>query len=316
MPGPTVLVAGETLVDFIPQSPGRLADVEGFTRRAGGAPANVAVGLARLGETPWLCTTLSTDPFGDFLAERLAEEGIPDQLVTRVDRPTSLAFVSHDDEAERSFAFFREDTADVHFETGQVTEPTLRAADYLVVGGVTLTDDPARSATFALVERAFAADCRVVFDPNTRPELWDEDPTPTYERMLSLSDVVRATREDFVPTALPTGGDLGQWLLDRGPDTVLLTEGSSGARVVSGPDAPWGAGEWHHDGYDPGEVVDTTGAGDAFLAGALAALVDGADPAELLSFATAVAAVATTDAGAMAALPDRDAVETFREDRS
>src|SRR6056297_3893127 len=97
---PSVVVAGEMLVDFIPDSTGPLAAVETFDRRAGGAPANVAVGLARLEETPWLCTTLSTDPFGEFLAARLEDEGIPGQFITRVDNSTALAFVSHGEDAD------------------------------------------------------------------------------------------------------------------------------------------------------------------------------------------------------------------------
>jgi fructokinase len=311
----SIVVAGEMLVDFIPATRGSLAEVESFNRRAGGAPANVAVGLARLGETPWLCTTLSTDPFGDFLAERLAAEAVPNRFVTRVDRPTTLAFVSHDSDGDRAFSFYRENAADTHLQTDVVGDETLAAADWLVVGGVTLTVEPARSATFELVDRARAAGCRVVFDPNTRPELWGEDPTATVERMLSSTDLLKATREDFAQTSIPDDGGFPARLLDFGPDTVLLTEGAAGATAVADADAPWGPGEWIHGGYETDDVVDTTGAGDAFLAGAVAALADGRGPAETLAFANAVAALTTTERGAMTALPDRTAVDQFQERR-
>ena len=310
---PDVLVAGECLVDFIPTEPGPLADVEGFHRRAGGAPANVAVGLARLGETPWLCTTLSTDPFGEFLAETLAAEGLRDRFFTRVDRPTTLAFVSHGPDADREFTFYRENAADTRLDTSVVDDGTLAAVETVVVGGVPLSVEPSRSATFELVERAREAGCRIVFDPNTRPELWaDEDElTATLERMVGLTDVLKASREDFEPTAFPTDGGFAAGLLESEPDTVLLTTGGSGATVVAGPDSPWGRGEWHHLGYEA-DVVDTTGAGDAFLAGAVAALADGEGPEETLAFANTVAAVATTAGGAMAPLPDRETVAEFR----
>jgi len=305
------LVAGEALVDFIPETAGPLASVRAFERRAGGAPANVAVALARLGAAPWFCTALSTDPFGTFLAERLAAEGLPDRFVVRVDRPTTLAFVSHAGGSEPSFTFYRNGTADVHLDTGVVDDATLSTVDRVVVGGVTLTAEPGRSATFDLVERARAAGCRIVFDPNTRPELWgDADPTPTVARMCRLTDVLRATAADLAPTALP-GGPFPGGLLDAGPDTVLVTRGADGATAVAGPDSPWGAGEWHHPGYDA-DVRDATGAGDAFLAGALVALAEGSGPAETLSFANAVGAATTTAAGAMAALPDRAAAERIR----
>jgi fructokinase len=311
MTDPRIVVAGETLVDFIPATTGPLPDVETFDRRAGGAPANVAVGLTRLGERPWLCTTLSTDGFGDFLASTLDDEGVPDRFITRVDRPTALAFVSHESDGDRRFTFFRDDTADVRLRTDVVDDATLAAAEWIVVGGVTLTHDPARTATFELVKRARDAGCRIAFDPNTRPELWDEDPTATLDRMLSLTDLLKATRDDFAPTAIATGGDIARRLLERGPDTVLVTEGADGARAVASETAPWGRGEWTHGSDDPDDVVDATGAGDAFLAGALTAIVEGTGPTETLAFANAVAAVATTGDGAMAALPDRQTVDAF-----
>ncbi len=308
---PSVLVAGEMLVDFIPKRPGPLSEVETFDRLAGGAPANVAVGLAHLEETPWLCTTLSTDPFGEFLAARLEDEGIPERFVTRVDNSTALAFVSHGEDADREFSFHRERTADTVLQTDVVDTATLSAVDWLVVGGVTLSAEPSRSATFELVERAQAAGCRIVFDPNTRPELWakSDDMTLTLERMLRRTDVLKATRDDFEPTAIDAGGDgFAERLLEKGPEIVLLTEGTAGARAVAESDSAWGDGEWHHSGYEI-DAVDTTGAGDAFLAGAITALVGGSEPTETLAFANAVAALATTEGGAMTALPDRATVD-------
>jgi len=313
----SVLVAGETLVDFIPESTGPLAEIETFHRRPGGAPANVAVGLARLGETPWLCTTLSTDPFGEFLADTLATEGIPKKYITHTDKPTALAFVSHGADADREFSFHRELTADTVLQTDVVDTATLQRLDWVVVGGVTLSAEPSRSATFELVERAREAGCGIVFDPNTRPELWTKhnDMTLTIERMLRYTDVLKATAEDFEPTAIATDGEFVERLRAYGPQLVFLTEGKSGARAVGGPASPWGVGEWHHPGYQLDGVVDTTGAGDAFVAGMVAALADRKGPDETLAFANAVAAVSTTESGAMNALADRPAVELFREQR-
>ena len=313
----SILVAGEMLVDFIPHAAGPLAEVETFDRRAGGAPANVAVGLARLDARPWFCTTLSTDPFGAFLADRLEAEGVPDRFVTRVDNATALAFVSHGETGDREFSFHRERTADTVLQTDVVDTATLSAVDWLVVGGVTLSAEPSRSATFELVDRAQEAGCGIVFDPNTRPELWAkaDDMTLTLERMLRRTDVLKATREDFAPTAINTSSEgFAERLLEKGPEIVLLTEGTAGARAVATDDSAWGRGEWHHAGYEV-EAVDTTGAGDAFLAGAIASLDESDEPTDTLAFANAVAALATTDGGAMTALPDRAAVDRFMEEQ-
>ncbi|TQQ79178.1 carbohydrate kinase [Halonotius terrestris] len=314
---PSVLVAGEALIDFIPDHPGALSHVETFDRRAGGAPANVAVGLARLEETPWLCSTISTDPFGEFLAERLASEGLPERFITRVENSTTLAFVSHGENADREFSFHRQRTADTVLQTDVVDTATLSAVDWVVVGGVTLSSEPARSATFKLVERARAADCRIVFDPNTRPELWTDtdDMTLTFDQMLEQTDVLKMTREDFEATAFnTTNEDFAERLLQKGPEIVLLTEGQAGARAIAESDSPWGGGKWQHPGYEI-DAVDTTGAGDAFLAGAITAFVENRSPSKLLAFANAVAALATTEGGAMTALPDRDAVNDLMEGR-
>ncbi|MFB6295830.1 MAG: carbohydrate kinase [Halobacteriales archaeon] len=318
MTDPEALVAGEVLIDFIPETPGPLATVESFTRRPGGAPANVAVGLARLDRTPWFCTALSTDPFGQRLRTALTEEGIPERyFTTEADRRTALAFVAHDETGDREFTFYRDDTADTHLDTGVVPDATLDSVAAVVVGGVTLTVEPARSATLDLIERASEGGCTVVFDPNERPELWDPgvDRRETIERALAGVDVLKASREDLAELGIEPGADSPEELLDHGPHAAFLTRGSEGAELVAGEGSPWGAGAWDHPGYEPDGVVDATGAGDAFTAGVVAALVDGEGPAETLAVANAVAAAATTARGAMTALPDRDAVERLRADR-
>ncbi len=307
-----ILVAGETLVDFIPDRPGPLGSVESFSRRAGGAPANVAVGLARLDRAPWFWTRIGTDPFGDFLADTLASYGVPDRLVERDDgAKTALAFVTHDESADRQFSFYRDDTADTRLRPDGVPEDVLDDVEWVYAGGVMLASEPARSATLELVERA---DCPVVFDPNARPELWrDFDFAATVEDVLGTVEVVKATDEDLHAAGIEGDGPetLARAVLDRGPHTVFLTSGETGAYAVSTDAAPWGASEVRHGGYEV-EAVDTTGAGDAFTAGALAALADGEPLEAVLAFANAVAAATVTAPGAMTALPDRATVATVR----
>jgi fructokinase len=312
MSTPKILVAGETLVDFLPDRPGPLRAVEGFTRRAGGAPANVAIALARLGERPWFLSNISTDAFGEFLAATLDEQGIPDRFLTRDgDHRTMLAFVAHDASADRSFTFYRTATADQHIDPGVVGNDTLEKLPWVALGGVALASEPARSRLLDFAERAHKYDCTLVFDPNSRPELWPD--VATYERaleaMLALTDVCKVSDEDLVDTRFADRSP--DSLLDAGPHTVLSTRGADGARVVAGERAPWGPAEHEHGGYAV-EPTDTTGAGDAFLAGALYALADGQSLDETLAFANAVAALTTTEHGAIAALPDRKTVMRLR----
>jgi len=317
--GHSVLVAGETLVDFLPGTRGPLATVESFTRRPGGAPANVAVGLARLGETPWFWTRVGDDPFGESLVGTLESEGVPDRFVERdPEARTTLAFVAHDEDADRGFTFYRDGTADTRMEPGRVPDEVLGSVEWVVAGGVTLAGGPSRRATLDLLERAAGAGATVAFDPNFRPELWaDGEFESTVGGALEHVDVLKATAGEL--RALGFEGEdeagLARAVLGSaaGPHTVLTTLGGAGARAEAGAEAPWGPTTATHAGY-PVEPVDTTGAGDAFLAGAVASFVGGeTDLSGVLAFANAVAAVTTTAAGAMTALPTREAVRTFRE---
>ena len=318
-----VLVAGEALIDFIPEGERSLVDTETFHRRAGGAPANVAVGLARLGEPPLFRTRLSTDPFGDHLANTLSENGVRPDLIERdPDAPTTLAFVSLDADAERSFSFHRNGTADTRMRADDIADETIAGVEWVHGGGVTLADDPSRTATLDLLERAGKAGATVSFDPNARPELFDEGEFVEHcRRALGLVDVVKATAEDLLETGVLDGDDrnaagLAGSICEQGPHTALVTRGSDGALARSTPEAPWNPTDTalvvEHGGYDV-EAADTTGAGDAFTAGAIWSLAGGEPLRDALGFANAVAALSTTEAGAMSALPTRTDVETLRD---
>jgi len=308
------LVVGECIVDLHPEGAesGDHGDAGTYARRPGGAPANVAVGLARLGEAPALWTRLGRDGFGDFLAATLREEGIPDTYVERdAGAPTGLAVVALDADGDRSFSLYLDGTASTRLESGRIDDDALAAVDWLHVGGVELAHEPSRSAVFDLLERTPDA-VTVSFDPNARPSLWREFDYPdTLTRALRDVDVLVASAEDLDPAGYEgTPEAVASAVVADGPHTALVTRGATGAYARSTADAPWGAGTADHPGFDA-DVVDTTGAGDAFTAGAIAALDEGSSLSDALRFGNAVGARATTAQGAMAALPTRERVEAF-----
>jgi fructokinase len=299
---PRILVAGES--------------VESFSKRPGGAPANVSVGLARLDAAPAFWTRVGADPFGDFLVDALRDNGVPTDLVERdPDAKTSLAFVSLGEDAEREFSFYRDGTADTRMEPGTLADETFAEIDWLHVGGVTLADEPSRSATFDTMRRAGEAGATVSFDPNARPELWtDFSFADSMREAFALADVVKVAPEDLSGMNLSGDGGaatISREVCDLGPHTALVTLGGEGAYGYATADAPWGETEAEHGGYEV-DPVDTTGAGDAFTAGVVTALSSGESLSEALAFANAVAALTTTAEGAMTALPDREAVAAFR----
>ena len=309
---PDILVAGECLVDFIPDRPGPLGEVEQFDRRAGGAPANVAVRLAALGPAPLLWTRLGAGPFGSYLAETLDAHGIPEEFVVRdEDAKTTLAFVAHDEDADRVFTFYRNNTADTRFAPGRIPDGMLSDLSWVAFGGVCLATEPARSAMLDLASRASEHDCEVIFDPNARPELWDGGFPEAFAEACARSTVVKATPEDLAAAGISgTPEELLDAILELGPTTAALTLGDEGAVATAADDAPWGPTTAEHGGFSV-DAVDATGAGDAFLAGLVRALADDRALGRALAFANATAAVATTSEGAMSAPIDRDRVEAL-----
>jgi fructokinase len=237
-PAPDVLVAGECLIDFIPDRPGPLSTVERFDRRAGGAPANVAVRLAGLGTAPPLWTRLGSDPFGEYLERTLSGYGLPDRFVVRdPDAKTTLAFVAHDADSDRGFSFYREGTADTRFQPGTVPDAVLSELSWVAFGGVCLSTERARSAMLELAERAREHGCTTVFDPNARPDLWDGGFADAVEAALEVTDVLKTTPEDLAAAGIE--GDPEELLeaaLGMGPHTALVTLGApSLARATPSP---------------------------------------------------------------------------------
>ncbi len=314
-----ILVAGETLIDFVPERAGPLADVPGFERRPGGAPANVAVALARLESPPLFWTRVGADPFGRYLERTLTDHGLPDRFLERdPTAKTSLAFVTHDETGDREFTFYRDGTADTRLEPSRVDDATLADCEWVHAGGVALASGSARAATLDLLERAAAADCTVSFDPNLRPELWSDEGSfaSVVGDALAHVDVCLATETELA--ALGFEGEsaraLARATIEEGPvHTAFVTRGSAGSVAVAGSDAPWPAATAEHPGFAV-DAVDTTGAGDAFVAGAIVALRDGRDLETTVTFANAVGARATTARGGMTALPTREEAAALLEE--
>lgn len=318
MESPRVLVAGEALIDFVPAEAGTLDQVESFTRRAGGAPANVAVGLASLEVPSTLWTRLGDDPFGDVLADRLDDAGVDDTLVHRDSgAATGLAFLARTGD-DRSFTFVRNGSADTRLQQGAVSDEYLRDTEWVHLGGFALSVEPARSAILDLAERAVDHGCTVSVDPNVRPEAW----TNTAELrtvtgwLLDTADVVFATPEELETLGFDgTDNDaLAAAVAGRGPDTVVLTLGADGATAYTTAESPYD-GPATHEGFSV-SVVDNTGAGDAFVAGAIGTLVNGSPLSDAIAVGNAMGALTTTAVGAIEAMPTSTRVETLLDDDS
>ena len=278
-----VLCFGEALVDFFPERPGlALEECDVFHRQLGGAPANVAVGVARLGARAGLMTLVGNDAFGRFVRDRLAQEGIDVQGVGvhRTAR-TGVTFVSVGAHGERSFLFFRHPSADQTIAAHDVDEAILARTRVLHVGSSTLAREPSRAATLQAIALAKRHGCLVSTDPNWRPHLWENpaEAAPMLRTLVAQCDVVKISDDELAPLTGVDDPEAGAAQLRAlGCPLVVVTLGARGCYVESAA-----GGEWL-----PGErvaVVDTTGAGDGFVAGLLATLApsfaSGRTPADL-----------------------------------
>jgi len=204
-----VLCFGEVIIDFLPEQAGRrLRDVERFARHLGGAPANVAVGLARLGAAAGLMTLVGDDEFGAFLRAGLEREGVDVAAVgVHATARSGIAFVSLGPRGERSFLFYRHPSADQLIGEGDVDPAVLRRARVFHYGSSTMSSAPARAATRKALREARAAGLVTSSDPNLRTDLWDgpEEAARLVREALATTDIVKVSEEELPPLAGAVG---------------------------------------------------------------------------------------------------------------
>lgn len=318
-----ILCFGEALIDLHASGLDAHGFAASFVPFAGGAPANVAVAVARLGGNARFAGMLSTDRFGDFLLADLQRAGVGTADVLRTaDAPTALALVTLDAAGERSFIFHRERTADLQFRAVDFRAGAFDDVAVFHVCSNCLTEPAIADATREGMQRAHGAGALVSMDLNLRPALWPAgvDPLPRVWPALHLADVVKLSAEEFA------------WLAQDGEEAALdrLWRGRARLLVVTDGARPM---RWFHpdaEGELPGyavTVVDSTAAGDAFVGGLLCRLAElDATPDRLdhlvsqlprlhamLRFAAACGALTVTRQGSFAAMPSDAEVLDFME---
>jgi fructokinase len=319
---PEVVCLGELLIDFMPREVGLpLIDTFTFRKAPGGAPANVAVGLARLGTSAGFIGKVGDDAFGRYLAQVLDHNGVDcSHLRSSTEARTALAFVSLLRDGERDFMFYRHPSADMLLRPEEIEEAYVASARAFHFGSITLISEPSRSATLRAVELAREHGLLISYDPNLRLSLWPDETSARrgMEMGLPFADVLKLSEEE---ASFLTGKDapeaaLSELRQQHGITLAVATLGREGCVY----EAPTGAGAVK--GFAV-KTVDTTGAGDGFVAGMLAELLrlapEVADVGKLkpealkqvFTFANAVGALTTTRKGASPSLPTRSKLLRF-----
>lgn len=312
-----VVCLGEVLIDFFAPNGVSLRDAANFERAPGGAPANVAVALARLGVRSGFIGKVGEDPFGDLLLETL-EQSLVDttHLKLCASARTTLAWVAKPNPLTSEFLFYRNPGADMLLEIADLDPAYLQQAKIFHFGSVSLSACPSRETTLHAAKLSRDAGVLISYDPNWRPSLWHdaEEGRDWILQGLALADLVKVndTELEFI-TGTADYSQGSRRLLDRGAKLVIVTLGAEGAYFATR----------RMEGCVPGfsvEVLDTTGSGDAFVAAFLSDLLRCPSPIDSWSeenlrqailFANAAGALSATRKGVIPALATRPQIEAL-----
>lgn len=320
-----VVALGEYLIDFTENG----MSAQGnrlFEANPGGAPCNVLSMLNRLGRRCAFIGKVGDDMFGSLLRQVGLEAGIDlGGLAVDPYARTTLAFVQTLLGGDRDFSFYRNPGADMRLTVEDLPTAMLQDTTIFHYGSISMTHEPARSATIRAVEIAKEAGALLSYDPNLRPPLWDdlEEAREQMEWGLDHCDVCKIADNEL---AFLTGIDLDADDLgaqfDRG--AALLRERHPGLRLLNvtagagGSYGYYGDLRVHVPAFLLGGTIETTGAGDAFCGCVLEYLLThGLDEltadglTEMLRFANAAAYLVTTKKGAIRSMPDRATVEAI-----
>lgn len=297
-----LLCIGEILADMIGEEKNGIVTYE---RKAGGAPFNVACALNKFGAEVKFVGSVGDDLIGRFLIKYASDLGMDTTYIHQnTDRNTTLAFVELNEEGDRDFCFYRKNTAD--YCMPEVTDQLIKSADIVCIGSLMLADKKCVEYALDIIDRAHSMGKTVAFDVNYRTDIYrDKDSAViTYKKILAKADIVKFSEDEVETFTEEYVGSLCDKL-------VLITLGKEGS-------------EWRYNGKR-GQVptitvkpVDTTGAGDAFFAGALSIIDKNVGKSltdqllcDALRFGNIAGALNTTGRGAIDNLPDLDTVKKY-----
>ena len=304
-----VVALGEALIDFTSVGKSETGNPI-FERNPGGAPANVLSLLSKLGIGTAFIGKVGDDMFGNALKGILDSVRINTSgLVMSKRYNTTLAFVELDEKGDRSFGFIRNNGADKMLSQSEVDLSLLDGAKIFHFGGVSLTDEPSRTATLATAREAKKRGILISYDPNFRAPLWSSDNSvDVLLEGVKLADILKVSDEEGCMLSGKNDLAKGTEFLSKtyGPKLIFVTLGAKGSAFR--------LGECYRNQqtFDV-KTIDTTGAGDAFLGGMLYCLlksgkeiseVTADDVDNYMRFANAAGSLVTTKKGAILSMPD------------
>ena len=312
-----ILCIGELLIDFFSTDRNaNLVDSDTFTKRAGGAPANVCAAIAKLGGEAYFCGKVGNDSFGDFLQNTLEQLNVNTDLLLKEDTvPTTLAFVSLQEDGQRDFIFNR--GADALLSIEEIPSAIFNSMKIVHFGSATaLLPGPLQQTYGTLLEKAKNNHCYISFDPNFRSDLWKGNEVAfvnSARNLIAKCDFLKVSDEELL--LLTNEADMTKAVSELhglGTKYIAVTLGKDGTFISCN-------GAATIIPSIPIQAVDTTGAGDAFVGATLYQLAKLKAPhslsfkewQEIVHFSNKVAAKVCEKVGAIEALPTLEEIQSI-----
>jgi fructokinase len=315
---PVVYCIGEALIDFVPTTKGlSLEDVPSFVRAPGGAPANAAVAVSKLGGSSAFIGKVGQDAFGRLLKNTLSHHGvITDYMSTTTEANTTLAFVSLTADGDRDFIFYRKPGADMLLNQEDIPVKEFKKGDILHFCSLGLVDAPTKKAHKAAIETMKKAGGIISFDPNVRLDLWAEKQQckQAILEYLPYADLVKVSLDEM-PFIFDTEDEkeVAEKCFNLGIKAVIVTRGALGSafytqdyiKEVASIDV---------------KVEDTTGAGDAYTGAVLSQIIKVGSLTlsqeqvdEIVDLANIAGSLTTTKKGGMESIPTLNEIYGFKK---
>lgn len=283
-----------------------------FAKYVGGSPANVAIGLAKLGLKPGFIGKLADDQHGRFIKTYMTAEGVDmeETVLDTAGHKTGLAFTEIKSPSECSILMYRDEVADLYLEASEVDEAYIKEARLLLVSGTALSMSPSREAILTAVAYAKKNDVPVVFELDYRPYTWQslEDTAVYYSLVANQADIIIGTRDEFDRLENKEGGKNEETiaaLFQQSAQLIVIKHGVEGSYAYTK------AGDVYNGKAYKTKVLKTFGAGDSYAAAFIYAVLAGKSIETALKYGSASASIVVSKHSSSDAMPDVAAIEAL-----
>ncbi len=315
-----VILIGRIAIDFNPTDMNRpLNKSRNFNMYLGGSPANIAVGLSKLGKKVGFIGKVSNDQFGTFVTDFFDEHNIDTSNIVRGSEGESLGltFTEIKSESESSILMYRTGVADLNLHPSEVNEDYIKKAKFLVVSGTALSKSPSREAVFVAVEYAKKHNVKVIFDVDYREYSWANDfEIPIYYSLVAKSsDIILGSREEITLMENLIDKDnvddikSAKRLFACGNSIIIIKHGKEGSACYTSN------GETYKVKPFPIKLLKSFGGGDGYASSFIYSLLQGKEIPKALEFATASASILVSAHSCSEAMPTVEEVEKFIKEK-